>query len=223
MRAAQACSRTPGTRLAAIVAGTTYALEVTRHAAGMVLKIDNVVKATITATVNFSTVAHRQSIGASKQDGTCQADATFAAPVIGDTIMAGPFYRITVHDTSEVTARTDGMVKVEVFVEYDELGDNNWAILPDAPNHFDVLIPATSYCGDQHQPALRYRHQAAQGDGGPDRGVRRSGCWRSSDADTAARLDDQLAEPQDRQQFLDGLGRDVWLTSSSWRSSPHPR
>ena len=67
--------------------------------------------------------------------------------------MPGPFYRITVHDTSEVQARTDGLVKIEVFVEYDELGDNNWAILPDAPSHFDVLVPRYCHCGDQHQSA----------------------------------------------------------------------
>jgi hypothetical protein len=64
---------------AAIVAGTTYALEVAATPTGMVLKIGDVTKTTITAAVNFSTVPTVIYWG-SKQDGSCVADATFSPP-----------------------------------------------------------------------------------------------------------------------------------------------
>ena len=65
---------------AAIVAGTTYDIEVEYNATSMVLKVDNTTRITITQTVNFSTVPTIVYWG-SKQDGTCQEDATAAAPL----------------------------------------------------------------------------------------------------------------------------------------------
>jgi hypothetical protein len=64
---------------AAIVAGTTYALEVMATPTGMILKIGDVTKATITAAVNFS-VTPTVIYWGSKQDGSCVCDATFQAP-----------------------------------------------------------------------------------------------------------------------------------------------
>lgn len=63
----------------AIVAGTTYLLQIDISAAAMTLSVDGVVKATITTAISFATVPTAAHWGAS-QAAVSAADSTFAAP-----------------------------------------------------------------------------------------------------------------------------------------------
>lgn len=64
----------------AIVAGTTYSLEVAYTGTGATLKINDTTQITVTAAVSFATLPSNAYWG-HKQDGTSQYDATFAAPL----------------------------------------------------------------------------------------------------------------------------------------------
>lgn len=64
----------------AIMAGTTYQMQIDYNASQMTLSVDGMVKATITTSLSFATIPITAYWGSS-QAGASQADALFAAPV----------------------------------------------------------------------------------------------------------------------------------------------
>jgi len=128
--------------------------------------------------------------------------------------MAGPFYRITIHTPAEVTARHGRLLSKSKSLSSRRAWRQQLGHLARCAEPFRRVDPSRTDHRDQHQSALRYGRQAAQGNGSliVASDVR---LLALRDADAAARLAINWLNLKTGPILGRSEDVDAWLTSSS--------